>query len=137
MVGRINSLTPDSKAIWGKMSVSQMLAHCGEPIKAGFGEIKLKRGLAGILFGRIAKKTMLGEKPFKHGLPTDKKFIFKDDLNFDDEKNKLIALVSRIAENGPAGISKEPHPFFGQLTTEEWDALTWKHLDHHLNQFGA
>ena len=137
MVSRINKLTPDTKANWGKMTVSQMLAHCGKPIEAGFGSLKLKRGLMGILFGKMAKKSMLSDKPFKQGLPTDKHFIIKDNLNFDEEKNKLVGLISKIAETGPDGISKEPHPFFGPLTTEEWDALTWKHLDHHLRQFGA
>ncbi len=35
------------------------------------------------------------------------------------------------------GLSKDPHPFFGNLNSEEWDTLNWKHLDHHLRQFGV
>ncbi len=45
------------------------------------------------------------------------------------------ALVRRFAAAGPAGLSREPHPFFGSLTTAEWEVLMWKHLDHHLRQF--
>ena len=49
----------------------------------------------------------------------------------------LGSLLKKFVEKGEAGISKEVHPFFGKLTTAEWDTLQWKHLDHHLRQFGA
>ncbi|MFD1127776.1 DUF1569 domain-containing protein [Paenibacillus provencensis] len=29
-----------------------------------------------------------------------------------------------------------PHPFFGKLTSEEWSIGLYKHLDHHLKEFG-
>ncbi len=29
------------------------------------------------------------------------------------------------------------HPLFGPLSGEEWGALSWKHLDYHLRQFGV
>jgi len=38
---------------------------------------------------------------------------------------------------GPAGCTKHPHSFFGKLTPEEWAILSYKHLDHHLRQFGV
>ncbi|MDZ4803510.1 MAG: DUF1569 domain-containing protein [Candidatus Eisenbacteria bacterium] len=31
----------------------------------------------------------------------------------------------------------EPNPIFGNLSVDEWGKLSWKHLDHHLRQFGA
>jgi hypothetical protein len=31
----------------------------------------------------------------------------------------------------------QSHPFFGQMSRTEWGRLTWKHLDHHLRQFGV
>ena len=34
-------------------------------------------------------------------------------------------------------VTQDPHPFFGRMTGEEWDRLLWKHLDHHLRQFGV
>ena len=30
----------------------------------------------------------------------------------------------------------EPRSFFVKLTKEQWNKGTWKHLDHHLKQFG-
>ena len=91
----------------------------------------------GILFGKIAKKQILSDKPFSRNSPTDKHFIVADQRNFEEEKKALIALVQRFAKSGPAGLTKDAHPFFGAMTTEEWDKLMWKHLDHHLQQFGV
>jgi hypothetical protein len=119
------------------MSAAEMLYHCRQPIRVGFGELKLKRGLMGILFGKMAKKEVMKDKPFKKGLPTDNNFKPSGSYDLEKEKAALIEIVSRLADKGPNAISKEPHPFFGDLTPEEWNTITWKHLDHHLSQFGA
>ncbi|HEY3250275.1 MAG TPA: DUF1569 domain-containing protein [Ignavibacteria bacterium] len=137
IIGRINKLTSGSKAEWGKMTVSQMLSHCRVPLESAFGEVKLKRNPIGVLLGPIAKKSIFKDEPFKKNLPTDKNFIFKDDRNFDEEKIKLTEKVQKFAASGPDGITKDPHPFFGKLTVNQWDMLMWKHLDHHLRQFGV
>ncbi len=137
IINRINLLMVDSKNEWGKMNVSQMLKHSQQPLLVAFGDKKLKRGLMGILFGNMAKKTLLKPGDFKKNLPTDPSFLVKDQKEFEEEKQKLIELVKRFAASGPADISKDPHPFFGKLTLEEWDTLQIKHLDHHLRQFGV
>ena len=77
------------------------------------------------------------EKSFTKNLPTVPEFRVTDEPNFEAEKTKLIALVKRLSEGGPKVLTKNPHPFFGYMTTEEWDTLQWKHLDHHLRQFGV
>jgi len=137
IINRINLLTVNSKNLWGKMNVAQMLKHSQQPLLVALGDKKLKRGLIGILFGTMAKKSFLKLEQFKKNLPTDPSFIVKDQKEFEEEKQKLTELVKRFSTLGPAGISKDPHPFFGRLTIEEWDTLQIKHLDHHLRQFGV
>jgi hypothetical protein len=138
IIDRINQLSANSKTGWGKMSVDQMLAHLQRPLKVAFGEMKLKRTLFGILLGRmIMNKLTSDEKPFSKNSPTDKGFIVTDRHNVDEEKKNLIALVQKFAQVGPDGITEEPHPFFGRMTPQEWDVIQWKHLDHHLRQFGV
>ena len=137
VIDRINKLTPGTKQLWGKMSVAQMLAHAQAPLKVAYGELKLKRGLLGMLFGGFAKKSLLKPEPFKKHLPTAPDFIVRNNREFDEEKTNLIMLVEIFEKNGPAGLTKESHPFFGKLTIEEWDRLQLKHLDHHLRQFGV
>lgn len=135
---RINTLTPNSKAQWGKINVAQMRAHCQPPLKVAYGDLKLKRGLIALLFGNVFKKKLTkDEKPFDRNLPTDKGFIVSGEHEFESETNKLISLVKKFEQIGPDGITKDTHPFFGKMTAKEWDIIQWKHLDHHLNQFGA
>ena len=137
LINRINQLKPGLQPAWGKMNVTQMLGHCQQPISVAFGELKLKRGLMGFLFGNIAKKKLMSDAPMPKNLPTVKRFIMPDNLHFEEEKHKLIAQLIRIGTEGAAVFTREPHPFFGRLTVPEWDTLGWKHLDHHLQQFGV
>ena len=134
---RLQNLSPDAKPLWGKMNVAQMLAHCQVPLQLAYGDVKLKRRFIGWLFGGIAKKKLITGKPWNRNLPTDPAFVMNTEHNFEAEMNKLIPLIQRFATKGPNGITKNPHPFFGKLSTEEWDRLQWNHLNHHLTQFGG
>ena len=111
MVNRINALTADTKQLWGKMTVSQMLAHCQQPLYVALGEKHLKGGLMAFLFGKIAKKQLVRDTPFKRNLPTAPGFVVKDEKNFIEEKNKLVDLIQRFGKNDPEEIAKRPHPF--------------------------
>lgn len=137
LIERIEKLTPQTPAQWGKMNVAQMLSHLQEPIKVAFGDAKLKHSFIGKLFGRMAKKKMLKQDEFSKNLPTAPTFLRKDERDFNVEKAITISLIQRFNKDGPDVLTKDPHPFFGKLTTEEWDVLGWKHVDHHLRQFGV
>ena len=101
------------------------------------GELKLPRSLFGKLVGWMARGGALGPKPFARGLPTSAEFVVKDARDFAREREGLLEVLTLMSRAGPSGITKEPHPFFGKLTPAEWDTLQWKHVDHHLRQFGA
>ena len=135
-VWRIEALRADTSPQWGKMTCAQMLAHCQKPIQLAVGELKMKRGLLGRLLGGWAKKKfVVSEAPFKRNSPTDPKFRIQDERDFELEKTGLIELVRRYGEGGV--VTQDPHPFFGPMSAEEWDRLLWKHLDHHMRQFGV
>lgn len=138
IINRIIALNPSSQSRWGKMNVSQMLTHCAQPLRVAFGDLKLKRSfIAKLLGGYYKKKLTRDAQPFDRNLPTDGAFIVVVPKEFEEEKNKLIELVQKFVQVGPDGITKDTHPFFGAMTPQEWDTIQWKHLDHHLNQFGA
>ena len=137
VIARIDRVTADTKPLWGKMNAAQMMAHCQAPIKVSFGEAKQSGRLMGILFGPWIKRVVLSEKPFKHGLPTHKSFLVTDDRNFDEEKLRLQEHIRKFFSYGKDKIGKYPHPFFGRMTPDEWGTSMYKHLDHHLKQFGA
>ena len=137
IISRLNKLAPNTQPQWGKMNVAQMLTHTHRTLQSATGELKLKRTFIGMLFGNIAKKKLLSDEPWKHGMPTDKHFVVTDQRNFDEAKKAVLGAVQRFTQAGPNGVAKEAHPFFGNLTPEEWGRLMWTHLDHHLNQFGV
>jgi len=137
IIERINNLKPDTQRLWGKMTVTQMMPHCGVAIRIAFGEPILKRGLIGILFGGLIKKSIMKDRPQKKNSPTLKPFIIKEHKGFEEEKAILINQVRRFASEGASILRRDAHPVFGKMTVEEWDKLMWKHLDHHLKQFGV
>jgi hypothetical protein len=137
MIARINKLTPDSNAVWGKMTVSQALTHMQKPLQVALGELEIPKSIMGMLFGKMAKKTLVNDKPFSKNLPTAPVFVVKNVPDFEKEKEKLIALIKKFQAAGPGGVTKKPHGFFGPMTEMEYSKSNWKHLDHHLRQFGV
>jgi Protein of unknown function (DUF1569) len=138
IISRIGKLQAGTVPLWGKMNAAQMMAHCQVPIKVGLGEANIKQSFIGFLFGRMAKKAFLKDIPFKKNLPTDKSFIMADEKDFELEKQQLTNLIRRFGDKESASIlNTRVHPFFGKMTVNEWGLLSWKHLDHHLQQFGV
>jgi len=86
IIKRIGTLTPQNQAVWGKMNVTQMLAHCQMPLGVATGKHKLKRNFFLSLIGPMFKKKLYDEVPFKHSLPTDKSFIITNPQDFEKEK---------------------------------------------------
>ena len=134
---RINSLSPESQRQWGKMNVAQMLAHCKEAFKVPLSDKKMPRMFIGLLIGWAFKKKLYNEDPWKKNLPTAPNFIIKDERDFEKEKQELTRMIDKFHTAGPRNVGKFPHPMFGSFTSEQWGMSMYKHLDHHLKQFGV
>lgn len=135
IINRINTLKPESQRQWGKMDVAQMLAHLQIPASVALGTHTVKGNWLMKLILPFFKKMLYDERPWKQGLPTDKTFIMTGQAkDFELEKNKLLDMITRFTE---ANMINEKHPVFGKLTKEQWSKATWKHIDHHLKQFGT
>lgn len=137
---RINKLTPQSQRLWGKMDVAQMLAHCQKPLEAAMNVELIKMNMMmkvmSALFGKSIKNSLL-YKEIKKNSPTAPSFVVNDKREFEKEKKLLTEDIEAFAKKGNAGILGDRHPLFGKMTHEEWDLLQWRHLDHHLRQFGT
>jgi Protein of unknown function (DUF1569) len=95
------------------------------------------RSVIGRIFGTIAKQSVLGEKPIRRSMPTEKSLIRLGDNDFAAEQRRLIDWVDRFSAGGPEHCTTHPHSFFGPTTPLEWAVLGYKHLDHHLREFSA
>ena len=137
IISRLNSLKSQSQRQWGKMDVAQMLAHCKEAFKVPLSDKPLKRTFIGFLLGGMIKHKLHNDSPWKQNLPTAPQCIIKDSRNFEKEKNELLLLINKFHTGNPAAIEKIVHPMFGKFTGEQWGKAMYKHLDHHLIQFGV
>ncbi len=134
---RIGEITSNSRRLWGTMSAAQMVLHCQKPMEVAEGTLKISIGIGTLLFGRISKSTFLKSDGFEKNLPTSREFKISIEPDFEIEKEKLLEMVRRFNEFGPAIITNSKHPFFGNMTANEWGILQYLHLDHHLRQFGV
>jgi hypothetical protein len=135
---RLAHLEPQSERRWGKMTPAQMLAHCSLGMQWAVGEsVPEKAPLPLRLMGRLVKPLVFrNEDPFRRNTPTAKSLIVTTAPDFATERDRLSGLIDKFASAGPAGCTTNPHSFFGKLTPDQWAVLTYKHLDHHLRQFG-
>jgi len=134
IIDRINKLTPHTQRLWGKMNVEQMLAHVQLPISCAYGTHQVKGSFILKLLGPFFKSVLYNEKPYKQGLPTDSSYVVVDKKEFEAEKKGLLEKVNKFSAET---VVLENHPVWGKLTKEQWSKATWKHLDHHLKQFGV
>lgn len=134
---RIERLSPDSPRQWGAMNVAQMMAHCSAWLEMAAGATSPPRSPIGRIFGRMAKRSVLGDAPIRRNMPTEKILIRDDARQFAEEQRRLIDWVDRFSTGGPEGCTTHPHSFFGPLSPLEWATMGYKHLDHHLRQFSV
>jgi len=137
IVARIEKLQPASPRQWGKMDVAQMMAHCSATMDMASGRLNLPRIFIGRLIAPFFKSIYTNEKPFGKNAPTDKALAVVDSRDFLREQEQLKLKVRQFHEGGEAKCTRHPHPFFGALMPAEWARGSYKHLDHHLRQFGA
>jgi hypothetical protein len=136
---RLSALSSGHQRQWGKMNSAQMLAHCSLGLEMAAGEIRPPRALVGRILGPVIKPMALrDEEPMRRNSPTSKELlVIGEDRDFEVERKHLSELIDRFVAAGSAGCTSHPHAFFGSLSPDEWAILMYKHLDHHLRQFGA
>ncbi len=138
---RILQLRPESEPQWGSMAVAQTLAHCTSGIEMAMGVIQAKRApFPASLIGRLIKPLVFrDDKPMRRNSPSSPELFSAGSTKFDfiSERSRLTAAIDSFASQGPLGCSRHPHPFFGPLNSQQWAMLMYKHVDHHLRQFGT
>ncbi|MCA0133610.1 DUF1569 domain-containing protein [Winogradskyella alexanderae] len=135
ITSRINKLDKSTQPKWGRMNVSQMLHHCQMPLN-----IILEKKDYGVkpnwLVNLLFKKAMYSDKLWRKNLPTAPGFKITEEKDFEQEKCEIVNLINEL-NNQKDRQDWQPHPAFGKLTKDQWGKMQYKHLDHHLRQFGV
>ncbi|HYC79797.1 MAG TPA: DUF1569 domain-containing protein [Candidatus Binatia bacterium] len=136
VLGRIDKLSPSTNHLWGKMDVAQMLAHNAIILECAVGNRTPNRSYLSL--GSLIKRFYYSSwPPYTHRMPTDPTFIVRDQHNFEAEKVRVKNLIRQFYDGGPTKVTAHPHPVFGKLTPDQWAKGLYKHINHHLNQFGV
>ncbi len=137
LISRLDHLKPDSPAQWGRMDVAQMLAHCCIPYAQIQGQVGGGPWALRWLARLVLKGSVVGEAPFRRNLPTARTFIVSNPRDFEGERDRLRGHIQEIHGQGADAVEGRPHAAYGPLTARQWSNLLFKHLDHHLRQFGV
>lgn len=138
VIQRINMLTPYAQPIWGKMNVAQMLAHCNVMYEMVYDDKHPKPNfMMKIIMKAFVKKIVVSDKPYKHNSQTAPAFKIQESRNFEPEKKRLIDYINKAQQSGENSFDNKVSFSFDRLSKMEWNNMFYKHLDHHLSQFGV
>jgi len=138
VIKRINKLETSTKPKWGKMSVDQMLAHCNVTYEMVFEQKHKKpNSFTKLILKLFVKNTVVNDTPYKKNGRTAPQFLITDTKNFEAEKKRLIDYLEKTQGLGADYFNGKASRSFGTLSTQEWNNMFYKHIDHHLNQFNV
>ncbi len=138
IANRINTLTPSTAAQWGSMNVAQMLAHCNVTYEMVYDNIhQAPNAFTKFMLKLFVKKMVVNTIPYKKNNRTAPQFLITSPKQFEIEKQRLITYIQQTQQLGATHFDGKASHSFGNLTANEWNNMFYKHLDHHLTQFGA
>jgi hypothetical protein len=138
IISRLDQLTSQTAPKWGKMNVAQMLAHCNVTYEYIYeNKYQKPNFLMRWILKSFVKPIVVNEVPYKQNGPTGKDFLVSDAKNFETEKMRLVAFIQKTQTLGSSHFEGLESHSFGKLNATEWNNMMYKHLDHHLRQFGV
>ena len=133
---RFGSLSADARPTWGKLDAPRMVAHVTDTLRWSIGELSvapMKKSPIGLWPVNVLIMFYL---PWPKGVPTAPELVERNPSEWKSELDSLRGAIDRFVARDVMG-SWTPHVAFGRITGEQWGRLTYRHLDHHLTQFGA
>lgn len=138
LISRIERLSDSSTAKWGKMNVYQMIVHCIKTEEMYLRTKSYERLFIGYIFGQMSLKSLLkNEDIFKQNEPTHPEFKIKETGYISANRTAWINLIRQFEDKTEADYHGFSHPFFGKMTKIQVGEYNYKHIDHHLRQFGV
>ncbi|MGI9089971.1 MAG: DUF1569 domain-containing protein [Gemmatimonadaceae bacterium] len=134
LVERLRRVGADHPARWGKMDAPQMVAHCADAVRMALGTLPVPSKRLPTRYPPL-KQILVYLLPFPKSVPTAPELIQRRAGDWNTEVADLIRLMEELAARRPNDLAPE-HPAFGTMSHNAWGVLGYKHLDHHLRQFG-
>jgi hypothetical protein len=132
---RLGTLTPTERARWGSMTAPQMVCHLSESMKMALGDLPCATKKTPLRHAPL-KQLIVYIAPWPKGAPTAPELLARAPASWSSDVTELSTLIDRFAAHSDRSDWPE-HPAFGRLSTRAWGRLVYRHVDHHLRQFGA
>ncbi len=136
LVRRLKTVAPDARGQFGTLTALRMITHLIDAARMAMGEVEgLGTGLP-VLSWPPFKQLILYVLPIpKAKAKTAPQLLATSPTEMARDVDRLCELMGRFAK--PDTKVGATHPAFGSMTRESWGILAYKHIDHHLRQFGA
>ena len=140
LLQRLRRLTPDSERRWGTMTPGEMLCHLGDASDGVLGRRK-PPGIENrkVLPLPVVWVLLYTPLPFPKGVETRSGVNPKKEGtrpgNFEQDRARVLSGLQGLAV-APAEALPQTHFRFGKMSLRAWHHWAFKHVDHHLRQFG-
>ena len=135
VIARLGRLEATTTPRWGRMNAPQMVEHLANALRMAFGDVRCRERSTPLRWTPI-KQLIIYVVPFPRGAPTAPELLQPPSGDWPAAIEACRDLVRRF-ESEPASREWPRHPAFGALSRRQWGALAYKHMDHHLRQFGV
>lgn len=134
-VARLRRLGPDCERAWGVMGHDQLLPHLVDGLRLAMnGTDTVAKGLFST---PLMRHLLVHRLKWPEGKAKAPKGAFQRVCeDWDRDRAELLQLIDEYRSTPPDRLGND-HPIFGPMTGRDWDVLVWRHLDHHLRQFGC
>lgn len=137
----LESIDESTQAKWGKMNARQMVEHIVAFFYVSTEKIKFDLVTPEEHLPKY-KEFLLSDKQFRENTKAPENVIGEEPLplrykTYEEAVGKLHEAVDHFEDYFKEDSGKKTmHPVFGLLNFDEWVLLHYKHVTHHLRQFG-
>jgi hypothetical protein len=136
VLDRLAHLASDAQPLWGRMNVHQAVCHLSSQLAHTLGELPAE-AVMGPMSRRPLNWILIHAAPWPKGsAQSPPEFLHFETRTWEEDRAELRELIHRFAERREEE-AWPPSPVFGKLTRKDYGVLSYRHLDHHLTQFGA
>ena len=135
---RLAAMSPESTRRWGRMNAQQAVCHLNDWFKGVLGDRPIPGKAPGPVIKLLRFLAFNTPIPWPRGFPTapmqDQEKGGTAPAEFAADRTELDALMVRFAEQGGVGLL--PHNRWGTMSRGMWGRYGYRHVNHHLRQFG-
>lgn len=134
----LKRLESDTQPQWGSMTAYEMLDHLRKGVDICVLQLPSEIITPQEMLPKY-KDFLMSDKPFRPG--SAKPAVFDEVAALEGDLEMLKVNLMKSLVNMMVHFEKYPdhravHAYFGELNTQEWLQMHYKHIQHHFTQFG-